>query len=256
MKIASWNVNSLKARLPHVERWLAESGADVLAMQEIKLLDEAFPHLVLEPAYPYRAVSGQKTYNGVAICSKRELHDVTFGVPGFDDPQARVISATVDGVRVVNVYVVNGESVGSAKFEYKMDWMRRVRDHLEAELVKHPELVVLGDFNVAPEDRDVYKPERWHEKILCSTPERERLREWLALGLHDSFRLFEPGPGHHSWWDYRLLAFERGWGLRIDLVLVSDALKPRVVGAGIERAPRGWERPSDHCPVYVELAPR
>ncbi len=256
MKIASWNVNSLKARLPHVERWIAESGADVLAMQEIKLLDEAFPHLMLEPTYAFRAVSGQKTYNGVALLAKRELHEVTFGVPGYDDPQARVVAGTVDGVRIVNLYVVNGESVGSPKYRYKLEWMARVRDYLAAELARYPEMVVLGDFNVAPDDRDVYKPERWREKVLCSTPEREALQSWLALGLHDSFRLFEAGPGHHSWWDYRLMAYERGWGLRIDLVLVSDALKPRVAAAGIERAPRTWERPSDHTPVFVELAPR
>ena len=256
MKIASWNVNSLKARLPHVERMIAESGPDVLALQELKLLPEAFPHEALEAAYPHRAISGQKTYNGVAILSRRPLDDVQYGIPGYDDPQRRVIAATVDGVRIVNLYVVNGEAVGSPKYDYKLEWMARARDFLAAELARHPELVVLGDFNVAPEDRDVHDPKRWREKVLCSTREREALAQWTALGLHDSFRLFEPGEGHHTWWDYRLLAFPRGWGLRIDLVLLSDALKARCRAAGIDRAPRTWERPSDHCPVFVELAAR
>ncbi|HVF35372.1 MAG TPA: exodeoxyribonuclease III [Candidatus Saccharimonadia bacterium] len=256
MRIASWNVNSLKARLDHVTRWIGESGADVLALQEIKLIDEFFPHQALEAAHPYRAVAGQKTYNGVAILSRRELHDVQFGIPGYDDPQRRVVAATVDGVRIVNVYVVNGEAVGSTKFAYKLEWMARVRDFLAAELARFPELVVLGDFNVTPDDRDVHDPKRWNERVLCSTPERKALGEWLALGLHDSFRLFEAGTGHHTWWDYRLLAYPRGWGLRIDLVLVSDALRARVVAAGIERGPRTWERPSDHCPVFVELQAR
>lgn len=257
MRIASWNVNSLKARLGHVERWLAESTPpDVLALQEIKMLDEAFPHAALEPRYPFRAISGQKAYNGVALLSTREVEDVAFGIPGYDDPQRRVVAGTVDGVRIVNAYVVNGESTGSSKFQYKLEWMARMRDYLAGEIARWPELVVLGDFNVAPDDRDVHDPKRWREKVLCSTPERAALAEWLALGLSDSFRLFESGPGHHSWWDYRLLAFQRNWGLRIDLVLVSDALKPRLVAAGIERAPRTWERPSDHCPVFVELGAR
>ena len=257
MRIASWNVNSLKARLGHLERWLAESTPpDVLALQEIKTLDEAFPHAAIEQRYPYRAVSGQKAYNGVALLATRDIDDVVFGIPGYDDPQRRVVAGTVDGVRVVNAYVVNGESTGSPKFRYKLEWMAQMREYLSSEIAKHPELVVLGDFNVAPEDRDVHDPKRWREKVLCSTAERAALGEWLALGLNDSFRMFEAGAGHHSWWDYRLLAFDRGWGLRIDLVLVSDALKRRVVAAGIERGPRTWERPSDHCPVFVELGAR
>jgi exodeoxyribonuclease III len=255
MRIVSWNVNSLKARLGHLEQWLSSEQPDVVALQETKLVDESFPHEALDAlGYTHRAINGQKTYNGVAILSKTPLADVQCGIAGHDDPQRRIVAATVDGIRVVNLYVVNGEAVGSEKFAYKLAWMDRVRDFLAEELARHPELVVLGDFNVTPDDRDVYKPERWHEKILCSTPEREKLRAFLDLGLHDSLRLFEQGTGFHSWWDYRLLAFQRGWGLRIDLILVSDALKKRCKAAGIDRTPRTWERPSDHTPVWVELA--
>jgi exodeoxyribonuclease-3 len=254
MRITSWNVNSLKARIEHLERYLAESQPDVIALQETKLVDESFPHERIDAlGYVHRAVSGQKTYNGVALLSKHPLEDVALGIAGHEDPQRRVIAATVNGIRIVNLYVVNGEAVGSEKFRYKLEWMDRVRKYLAEELERWPKMVVLGDFNVAPEDRDVYKPERWHEKILCSTPEREKLRGFLDLGFHDSFRLFVDEPGHHSWWDYRLLAFQRGWGLRIDLVLVSDALKKSCKAVGIDREPRTWERPSDHTPVWVEL---
>jgi exodeoxyribonuclease-3 len=261
MKIASWNVNSLNVRLPHLQRWLAQAAPDVVALQETKLEDPKFPDAALAEL-GYRSVfCGQKTYNGVALLSRLPFaSECVTAIPNFDDPQKRVLAATVgtepgspQALRIVNLYVVNGESVGSEKYEYKLRWLAAVREWLREELVQHPNLVVLGDFNIAPDDRDVYKPERWHEKVLCSTPERDALRSLLGLGLHDSFRLFNDEAGHHSWWDYRLNAFDRGWGLRIDLVLVSDALKARCVAGGIDTDPRTWERPSDHTPVWVQL---
>ena len=254
MKIASWNVNSLNVRLPHLQRWLDEAKPDVVALQETKQEDHKFPEdALLELGY--RSVfCGQKTYNGVAIVSSLPFSgECITAIPGFEDPQKRVLAATVGDVRIVDLYVVNGEAVGSEKFDYKLRWLAAVREWLRGELAAHPNLVVLGDFNIAPDDRDVHDPKRWHEKILCSTPEREAYRALLDLGLHDSFRLFNDEAGHHSWWDYRLAAFQRGWGLRIDLVLVSDALKARCAAAGIDREPRTWERPSDHTPAWVEL---
>ena len=254
MKIASWNVNSLNVRMPHLEQWLGESAPDVVALQETKLPDDRFPDTALA-GLGYRSVfAGQKSYNGVAILARgHAIEDVQVGIPGFEDVQQRVIAATVDGVRVVNFYVVNGQAVGSEKFDYKLRWLQAARAMLADEASRHAELVVLGDFNIAPADIDVHSPKRWHEKIMCSTPERTALAEIGSLGLHDSFRLHCDEPGHHSWWDYRLLAFDRGWGLRIDLVLVSDALRARCTAAGIDLAPRGWERPSDHAPVWARF---
>lgn len=261
MKIASWNVNSLNVRLPHLTRWLQEFAPDVVALQETKLEDARFPDDTLA-ALGYRSVfAGQKTYNGVAILARTPPRDILAAIPGFEDPQKRVLAATLgdpgspQALRIVNLYVVNGEAVGSDKYAYKLRWLAAVRDWLQQELRAHPRLVVLGDFNIAPDDRDVHDPKRWHEKVLCSTPEREALRALLALGLHDSFRLHHQDGGHYSWWDYRLAAFERGWGLRIDLALVSDALHAQCVAAGIDLAPRTWERPSDHTPIWLELAP-
>ena len=250
MKIASWNVNSLNVRLPHLQRWLEEFQPDVVALQETKLEDPRFPDAALAEL-GYRSVfCGQKTYNGVALLSRVPFAgECITGIPGLDDPQKRVLAATVGDVRIVDLYVVNGEAVGSEKFDYKLRWLAAVREWLREELAAHPNLVVLGDFNIAPDD-----PKRWREKILCSTPEREALQSLQALGLHDSFRLFNDQAGHHSWWDYRLAAFQRGWGLRIDLVLVSEALRARCVAAGIDVEPRGWERPSDHAPVWVEIS--
>ena len=256
MKIASWNVNSLNVRLPHLQRWLDEAKPDVVALQETKQEDHKFPEdALLELGY--RSVfSGQKTYNGVTIISRLPFTgECVNAIPGFDDPQKRVLAATVGDARIVDLYVVNGEAVGSGKFDYKLRWLAAVREWLRAEIAAHPNLVVLGDFNIAPDDRDVFDPRRWREKVLCSSPEREAYRALLELGLHDSFRLFNDEAGHHSWWDYRLSGFERGWGLRIDLVLVSEALKARCVAAGIDREPRSWERPSDHTPVWVEIGP-
>lgn len=256
MKIASWNVNSLNVRLPHVLQWLQDFGPDVVALQETKLEDTRFPDAALAEL-GYRSVfCGQKTYNGVALLSRVPFaSECVTAIPNFDDPQKRVLAATVGDVRIVDLYVVNGEAVGSAKFDYKLRWLGAVREWLAEELHRYPNLVVLGDFNIAPDDRDVHDPKRWNEKILCSTPERDALRSLLALGLHDSFRLHNSESGHFSWWDYRLAAFQRGWGLRIDLVLISDALRARCLATGIDTTPRGWDRPSDHTPVWVQLQP-
>jgi exodeoxyribonuclease-3 len=252
MKIASWNVNSLTVRMPHLTQWLRDAAPDVVALQETKLEDDRFPDTELA-GLGYRSVfAGQKTYNGVALLARdAAIEDVQVGLSGFEDPQRRVIAATVGGVRVVNFYVVNGEAVGSAKFDYKLRWLAAARAMLADELARHPRLVVLGDFNIAPADLDVHDPKRWREKVLCSTPEREALAAINALGLHDSFRLHNQEGGHHSWWDYRLAAFQRGWGLRIDLLLASEALRPACVDAGIDLVPRGWDRPSDHTPVWA-----
>lgn len=255
MKIASWNVNSLNVRLPHLETWLALRSPDVVALQETKLEDSRFPDTALA-ALGYRSVfAGQKTYNGVAILSRTAASDVQIGIPGFEDEQKRVIAATVDGVRIVNLYVVNGQDVGTDKYNYKLRWLEALQAWLQAELAAHPSMVVLGDFNIAPDDRDVHDPLVWNgDHILTSSAEREALRRLVALGLHDGYRLHHEGAGEFSWWDYRQAGFRRDLGLRIDLTLVSEALRARCTGAGIDREPRTWERPSDHAPAWVELA--
>lgn len=260
VKIASWNVNSLNVRLPHVERWCAQTAPDVLALQETKLVDEKFPLQALA-ALGYGCVfSGQKTYNGVAIASRTPLRDILVDVPDLDDPARRILAATLDDpasgqpLRIVDLYVVNGQSVGSEKYAHKLRWLARVTDFLRGQLARYPQLVVLGDFNIAPEDRDVHDPDAWREQILCSTPERDALRAMCDLGLLDSFREFTTESGHYSWWDYRQAAFRRDLGLRIDLILASQALRPRLKSAAIDRTPRTWERPSDHAPVTLDLA--
>jgi len=253
MKIASWNVNSLKVRLPHLRDWLASALPDVVALQETKTEDAKFPADEIA-ALGYQCVfSGQKTYNGVALLARETPRDIVTDIPGLDDPQRRILLGTVGNVRVANLYVVNGQEVGSEKYQYKLRWLAKVREFLAAEMQKHPNLVVLGDFNIAPDDRDVHDPAAWHEQILCSTPERSALKSILDVGLHDSFRLFEPNGGHFSWWDYRQGAFRRNLGLRIDLILASEALRARCRASTIDRTPRTWERASDHTPVLLEL---
>lgn len=253
MKVASWNVNSLNVRLPHLSTWLATAAPDVVALQETKLEDAKFPVEALTTLGYHSVFSGQKTYNGVALLTREPVRDVVTDIAGLDDPQRRILIGSVGELRVVNLYVVNGKAVGSEKYAYKLHWLARVRDYLAAELQHYPQMVVMGDFNIAPEDRDVHDPLAWHEQILCSTPERAALAQLQALGLHDSFRLFEADGGHYSWWDYRQAAFRRNLGLRIDLILVSEALRARCTGAAIDRAPRTWERASDHTPVLTEL---
>ncbi|HVH34071.1 MAG TPA: exodeoxyribonuclease III [Tahibacter sp.] len=254
MKIATWNVNSLNVRMPHLKQWLAAAQPDVVALQETKLEDSKFPDTELA-ALGYRSVfSGQKTYNGVALLSRHDMpQNIVTDVPGLDDPQRRILIADVGDLRVANLYVVNGQAVGSEKYAYKLDWLARVTDYLANEAARHPNLVVLGDFNIAPEDRDVHDPVAWKDQILCSEPERAALRRLLDLGLLDSFREFHSNDGAFSWWDYRQAAFRRNLGLRIDLVLASQNLRPRFAGESIDLEPRRWERPSDHAPALLEL---
>ncbi len=257
MKLATWNINSLTVRLPQVLDWLAANPVDVLCLQELKLSDDKFPHESLSQAGYQCAVFGQKTYNGVAILSRTPLRDVVTNIPGFADEQSRVIAATVDtpsgDLRIVNGYFVNGQEPGSEKFAYKMRWLAALHAHVRAELAQHPQLALLGDFNVAAQDRDSWDPEGLRETIHHTTQERENFQALLELGLHDSYRLFEQPEKTYSWWDYRNFAFRRNRGLRIDYILVSDALKPRVRGCSIDKAPRKNERPSDHTPVVVDL---
>ncbi|MEZ5460379.1 exodeoxyribonuclease III [Dokdonella sp.] len=253
MKLATWNVNSLNVRLPHVEQWCASAQPDLLGIQETKMEDARFPRAAIEALGYEVAFSGQKTYNGVAMLAKQPIHDVVTDVPGLDDPQRRILIATVGELRVANLYVVNGQAVGSEKYAYKLAWLDKVTRFLEGELRNDPRLVVMGDFNIAPDDRDVHDPVAWHEKILCSTPERDALKRMLDLGLADSFRRFDESAGQFSWWDYRQAGFRRDLGLRIDLVLASAAVMERASGASIDREPRTWERPSDHTPALLEL---
>jgi exodeoxyribonuclease-3 len=255
MKIVSWNVNSLRARLPHVQGWLEAHRPDVLGLQEIKMESAAFPAAELA-ALGYRAeVDGQRTYNGVALLSREPGSDIQRGIPGFEDEQRRVIAGTWDGIRIINVYVPNGQSVGSEKYAYKLRWLDALAGWLRGELARWPRLAIMGDFNIAPEDRDVHDPEAWRGQVLCSDAEREKLAMLLDLGLVDAFRLFEQPEGAFSWWDYRAAAFRRKHGLRIDLVLVSAALARETRASGIDVEPRRAERPSDHAPVWAEFAP-
>ncbi|MET4729365.1 exodeoxyribonuclease-3 [Lysobacter enzymogenes] len=255
MKIVSWNVNSLNVRLPHLQQWLAAFAPDIVALQETKLEDNRFPDTALAEA-GYRSVfAGQKTYNGVAILSRDAAQDVQVGIPGFEDEQKRVIAATVGGLRIIDLYVVNGQDVGTDKYAYKLRWLEAAHAWIRDELARHPDLIVLGDFNIAPEARDTHDPAVWNDShILTSTAERDALQGLLALGLHDAFRLFPQEENAFSWWDYRQAGFRRNLGLRIDLTLISDSLRARCVAAGIDREPRTWDRPSDHAPAWVELA--
>lgn len=254
MKIATWNVNSLNVRLPHLERWLAGARPDIVALQETKLPDERFPQAEIEAMGYHVAFSGQKTYNGVAIVSREPLADVVTDPPNLTDPQRRILAATIGDVRVIDLYVVNGKAVGDEKYDYKLDWLARVRDFVAEELSRHDRLIVLGDFNIAPDDRDIHDPEAWGEGILCSPPERDALKALTDLGLTDSFRMLNDEAGHYSWWDYRQGGYRRNRGLRIDLILISNALKASVKAVAIDREPRTWERPSDHTPAILELA--
>ena len=292
MKLATWNVNSLKVRLPQVLDWLVANPVDVLCLQETKQQDKDFPQAEFQAAGYHSVFSGQKTYNGVAILSRTPAGDVQMGIPDFADEQKRVIAATFtsdqiakvkqggderttqtvliarpgvseeanavspmqsDRIRVVCVYVPNGQSVDSDKYHYKLAWLAALRDWLKAELARYPKLVLLGDYNIAPEDRDVYDPVAWQGNILVSEPERQQFQNLLQLGLRDSFRLFEQPEKSYSWWDYRMMAFRRNTGLRIDHILISEPLVAQCKSCVIDKAPRKLERPSDHTPVIVEL---
>lgn len=251
MHVASWNVNSLRVRLEQVLDWLRDHEPDVLGLQEIKLVTEAVPVDEFDRLGYHSVAHGQKTYNGVALLSREAPAEVSTGLPGFDDDQKRVIAGTYGDLRVVNLYVPNGQTVGSEKFEYKLRWLEALGKYLAGELRRHENLVVMGDFNIAPDDRDVHDPDAWRGKVLCSEPEREHLRAIEKLGIRDSFRLFEQPEGIYSWWDYRSQAFRRKMGLRIDLLLVSEPLAARCTESGVDIEPRRLPRPSDHAPVYA-----
>lgn len=253
MKLATWNVNSLKVRLPQVLDWAAKQRPDVLCLQETKLEDVNFPSAQIEAA-GYRVLfNGQKTYNGVAILSRTAGTEHVTAIPAFSDEQKRVLAATVEGIRVACVYVPNGESVGSEKYQYKLRWLAAARDWLEAEISRHARLAVLGDFNVAPEARDVHDPQLWEGKVLFSEPERSALRRLLEVGLRDSFRLFDQPEGSFTWWDYRMNGFRRKMGLRIDHILLSEPLAKQCTSCVIDVEPRAAERPSDHAPVIADV---
>ena len=253
MKLATWNVNSLGVRLPQLLDWLAAQQPDVVVLQETKLTDDKFPQAEIEAAGWHSVWFGQKTYNGVALLSRTEPSDVVRNIPGFEDHQARVIAATVDGLRVVGAYFPNGQAPGSDKFAYKMTWLDALRGWLHDELTRHPKLVLMGDYNVAPEDCDVFDPVALAGTIHCTDEERAHFQGLLGLGLVDAFRLFEQAPRIWSWWDYRNLAFRKNQGLRIDHILVSPVLLPQVTACQVDKLPRKNERPSDHAPVWVEL---
>ncbi len=253
MKLATWNVNSLKVRLPHLLDWLASTNPDVVCLQETKLEDTRFPREALESAGYRAAFIGQKTYNGVAILARSPLAEVEAGIAGFPDEQKRVLSATVERTRVVCLYAPNGQAVGSDKYEYKLRWYDALREWLRKVLARHPRLAVLGDLNIAPEDRDVHDPKAWEGQVHVSEPERAALRGLVGLGLEDSFRLFDQPERSYSWWDYRMAAFRRNAGLRIDLILLSSVLARQCRASTIDTAPRKLERPSDHTPVIAEI---
>jgi exodeoxyribonuclease-3 len=263
MKLATWNVNSLSVRLPQVLDWLQANPVDVLALQELKMTDDKFPTAAFEAAGYQAQCFGQKTYNGVALLSRTPAIDVVKNIPGFDDDMARVITGTVmpqdaaagaAGVRVIGAYFPNGQEPGSDKFEYKMEWLSALRRWVKEELATHPQLVLMGDYNITFDDADVWDPVGLEGTIHCTEEERYHLRALIALGLHDSHRLFEQAPKSFSWWDYRDFGFKRNRGLRIDHILVSNALRPLTRSCAIDKTPRKNERPSDHAPVVVELS--
>ncbi len=253
MKIATWNVNSLTVRLPQVLDWLVANPVDVLALQELKMTDDKFPHAAFQAAGFESVCFGQKTYNGVALISKVQAQNVVRNIPGFDDDLARVISADVAGIRVVGAYFPNGQEPGSDKFEYKLAWLKGLRTWLRSELLVHPDIVLMGDYNITFDDADVWDPEGMRGQIHCTDEERYELNALVTLGLTDAHRLFAQPAKSYSWWDYRDMAFRRNRGLRIDHILVSDALKSRVSACWIDKTPRKNERPSDHAPVVLEL---
>ena len=260
MKLATWNVNSLNVRLGHVIDWLSVHPVDALCLQELKLPNEKFPHEALAKIGYQACWAGQKTYNGVAIVSRIAPEDVQHNIPGFEDPQQRIVAATLPGpdgqpLRVISAYCPNGQSVGSDKYEYKLTWFRALHDWLEQELARYPDLVILGDYNVAPADEDVHDPAAWEGSILVSEAERLAFRKLLKLGRSDTFRMFEQAPKSFSWWDYRQMSFRRNTGVRIDHILASAGPASLCTGCVIDKVPRGWEKPSDHAPVIAEFEP-
>ncbi|MGB3742321.1 exodeoxyribonuclease III [Castellaniella sp.] len=258
MKLATWNVNSLNVRLGHVLDWLHANPVDALCLQELKLPDERFPDAALRVAGYHACWAGQKTYNGVAIVSKTPPLDVQRNIPGYEDPQQRIIAATItdaqgQAVRVISAYCPNGQSVGSDKYAYKLDWYRALHAWLGDEISQHTDLAILGDYNVAPADADVHDPKAWEGNVLVSEPERQAFQRLLDLGLKDTFRLFDQPPKIFSWWDYRMMSFRRNAGVRIDHILASPDLASRCLECVVDKIPRGWEKPSDHAPVVAQF---
>jgi exodeoxyribonuclease III len=253
MKIATWNVNSLNVRLPHVIDWLKANPVDALCLQELKLEDAKFPLAAIEDAGYHAVFNGQKTYNGVAILSRTRMEDVTKDMPNFEDPQKRVIAATINGIRIVNVYIVNGQSVDSDKYQYKLKWLTALREYMRAAIAEYGDVALLGDYNIAPEDRDVHDPKAWEGQVLCTEAERDHFQGLIHLGLTDSFRLFDQAEKSFTWWDYRMNGFKRNLGMRIDHILVTKNLADKTVGSVIDVLPRHWERPSDHTPMVTEI---
>jgi len=251
MKIATWDLNSLRVRLPHLLQWLEQHQPDAVCLQETKCEDHIFPCEALEAAGYYSAYCGQKTFNGVAILARSMPTDVALGIDGFEDEQKRVISATVNGMRIVSAYVPNGQAVGSDKYEYKLRWLAAFREWLRGELTRYPRMAVLGDYNIAPTDEDVHDPQAWAGQVLCSEPERAAFQALLDLGFKDCFRLFPQPEKSYTWWDYRMNQFKRNMGLRIDHILASPALAEDAIECVIDVEPRRLERPSDHAPVYA-----
>lgn len=254
MRIATWNVNSLNVRLPHVLQWLQQAAPDVLCLQELKLEDHKFPRAELEAAGYQVAFTGQKTYNGVAILSRQPLQDIQYNLPNLADEQRRLVAATIGGIRVVCGYFPNGQALDSEKYPYKLGWLAALHDWLQTELQRYPALALLGDYNIAPADLDVHDPKAWEGQVLVSPPEREAWQRLLALGLTDAYRHLQPDTEKaFTWWDYRMNGFRRNLGLRIDHILLSAPLLANLHSCDIDREPRSWERPSDHTPVWAEL---
>lgn len=276
IRLAAWNINSIKVRLAHIIQWLeaqakAQTPIDALCLQELKLTDDKYPHRELEQAGYLSLTNGQKTYNGVAIVVRKAALSamstdpqttflkITKNIPHFHDEQQRVVAATISfketqPIRLISAYIPNGQDPASDKFGYKLNWLEALQAWLHDELEAYPRLALMGDFNIAPEDRDVHDPKAWEGQNLVSPQEREQFQKLIQLGLHDSFRLFEQPPKSYSWWDYRMMAFRRNAGLRIDHILLSNALKDRCIASAIDKGPRAWEQPSDHAPVVVEIA--
>ena len=253
MRIATWNVNSLRVRLDHVLAWLESTEPDILALQETKLKDEKFPVDAFENVGYQAVFSGQPTYNGVALISRQPAEDVVTEIDGLDDPQRRVLAASYGGLRVINLYVPNGQSVESDKYQYKLKWLAALHAQLESEADRYEHRVILGDFNIAPDDRDVHDPAAWEGKVLCTDEERGALAGILGLGFSDTFRQFEQPDKAYSWWDYRAGAFRRNMGMRIDLILASEKLSRSCAACHIDVEPRRRERPSDHTPVVADF---
>lgn len=253
LKIATWNVNSLRVRLPHVLTWLAEHKPDIVALQELKLPETDFPYAEIQQAGYSAVVSGQKTYNGVAILSRQSASNVITDFPELEDPQRRVLCASIGDIRVLDLYIPNGESVTSEKYQYKLNWLKHLELYLQHEKKQHPNIIVLGDFNIAPDNIDVHDPALWDGRVLFSEPERNAFKNMLQAGFNDCFRTHNPDEQAFTWWDYRMNAFKRNLGMRIDHILASTSLASKCVKCYIDKTPRAWERPSDHTPLIAEF---